>query len=207
MPEAMRKRTPAFTPEEWFEGYRISVIEVCQVVDWACSRSEINHEQIAVMGISLGGFISAIAMGIDERIKAGVFITIGGNCEVITWKSKADTFRKRSICAETECHRVRTRYPQYLADVAEKGFDNVTPFKQCFLTDTMTFAQRLRNRPILMINALWDKYIPRQATIEFWEASGKPAIVWLPASHGSIWAWYPSISRKVTAFLSSNFNL
>ena len=207
MPETVRKRMPALSSEEWFEGYRMSVIEVCQVVDWVRSRPEINHEQIAVMGISLGGFISAIAMAIDERLRAGVFIAMGGNSEVITWKSKADTFRKGSICTEAECRQVHTYYPQYLAEVAEKGFQDVIPFKQCFLTDTMTFAHRLRNHPILMINALWDKYIPRQATLEFWGACGKPAITWLPAGHASLWAWYPFISRKVTGFISSNFSV
>jgi cephalosporin-C deacetylase-like acetyl esterase len=207
MPESVRKRMPALTSDEWFEGYRTSVIELGQVVDWAYSRPEINHEQIGVIGISLGGFISAIAMGIDERLKAGVFIAMGANSEVITWESKADTFRKGPICTRAECREAHTYYPQYLAEVSERGFENVTPFKQCFLTDAMTFAHRLRNRPILMINALWDKYIPRRATLQFWEACGKPSIMWLPGGHASIWAWYPSISRKVTAFLSSNFNL
>jgi len=207
MPEAVRKRAPDFTSEEWFEGYRVSVIEVRQVVDWARSRPEINHEQVAVMGISLGGFISAIAMGIDERLRAGVFITMGGNSEIITWKSKADTFRKSYICTEAECRQVHSYYPEYLTEVAERGFDDVAPFKQCFLTDAMTFAYRLRGRPILMLNALWDKYIPRQATLEFWEACGKPAIAWLLGGHTSIWSLYPLISKKVVRFLSSNFNL
>jgi len=207
MPEAMRRRAPAFTSEEWLEGYRVSVIEVRQVVDWASSRPEINHEQMAVVGISLGGFISAIAMGVEERLRAGVFITIGGNSETITWMSKADTYRKSSTCTEEECRRVHTHYPQYLAEVTEKGFDNVTPLKQCFLTDAMTFAPSLRGRPVLMINALWDKYVPKQATVEFWEACGKPAITWLWAGHASIWALYPLISKKMARFLSSNFNL
>jgi hypothetical protein len=207
LPETVRKRMPALSFDEWFEGYRASVIELRQVVDWVRSRPEINHEQIAVMGISLGGFISAIAMGIDERLRAGIFIAMGGNSEVITWNSKADTFRKGSICTEPECRQVHTNYPQYLAEVAERGFENVVPFKQCFLTDTMTFAHRLQNRPILMINALWDKYIPKQATLEFGQACGNPAITWLPAGHASLWAWYPYISRKVTAFLTSNFSV
>ena len=125
MPETVRKRMPALSSEEWFEGYRMSVIELRQIVDWVRSRPEINHEQIAVMGISLGGFISAIAMGIDERLRAGVFIAMGGNSEVITWKSKADTFRKGSICTKAECRQVHTYYPQYLAEVAEKGFQDV----------------------------------------------------------------------------------
>jgi hypothetical protein len=207
MPEDMRKRAPTFTSEEWFEGYRVSVIEVRQAAAWACSRPEINHEQIAVVGISLGGLISALAMGVEERLRAGVFITMGGNSETITWKSKADTFRKSHNCTEEECRQVHTQYPQYLAQVAEKGFANVTPLKQCFLTDAMTFGHSLRGRPILMINALWDKYIPKQATLEFWEECAKPAIIWLPAGHVSIWALYPLISKRVARFIDSSFKV
>ncbi len=33
MPKTVRKRLPVLTPEEWFENYRISVIDVRQVVD------------------------------------------------------------------------------------------------------------------------------------------------------------------------------
>jgi len=161
---------------------------------------------MAVMGISLGGFIAAIAMDIEERLRAGVFITMGGNSQTITWMSKADTFRKDSSCAREECQQVHSHYPQYLAEVVERGFDNVTPLRQCFLTDAMTFAHSLRERPVLMINALWDKYIPRQATVDFWRACGKPAITWLPAGHTSIWALYPLISRRVARFLGFNFN-
>jgi hypothetical protein len=207
MPEDMRRRAPVFTSEEWFEGYRISVIEVRQAADWACNRQEINHEQMALVGISLGGFISAIAMGVEERLRAGVFITMGGNAEILTWKSKTDTFRKSHNCTQEECREVHTKYPQYLAQVAEKGFANVTPLKQCFLTDAMTFGHSLRSRPILMINALWDKYIPKQATLEFWEECAKPAIIWLPAGHASIWALYPLISKRVARFIDSNFKV
>ena len=207
MPDSARKRMPALTSDEWFEGYRASVIELSQVVDWAYSRPEINHEQIGVIGISLGGFISAIGMGLDERLKAGVLIAMGGNSEAITWESKADTFRKGSICTRAECREAHTYYQGYLAEVSERGFENVTPFKQCFMTDAMTFAHRLRGRPILMINALWDKYIPRRATLQFWEACGQPSIMWLPGGHAGIWALYPLIGKRVGSFFSSSFNL
>lgn len=207
MPETIRKRAPYLTSEEWFEGYQNSVIEIRQVADWASVRKEINIEEVAVIGISLGGFVSAIAMGVDERIKAGVFIVSGGDSEAITWRSKSDIYRKGSICDEAECHRIHTYYPQYLAEVAEKGFENVAPIKQCFLTDTMTFAHCLQGCPVLMINALWDKYIPKEATLGFWEASGKPNITWLPAGHASIWLWYPLIRRRITSFLGSTFGM
>lgn len=206
MSESMRVRMPALTSEEWFESYRQSVIEVRQVLDWIQSRPEINEDQVAVMGISLGGFISAISMGVDERIKAGVFVTMGGNSEIITWDSKSDKFRKNSSCVKAECHEIHSHYPEYLAEVAERGFENVAPLKQCFLSDAMTFAHRLRNRPVLMINALRDKYIPKEATLQFWEACGRPEIIWLPTGHASLWAMYPSISRKVTDFIRSSFS-
>jgi cephalosporin-C deacetylase-like acetyl esterase len=207
MPETIKERIPSLTSEEWFEGYQNSVIEIRQVLDLAGEREEINMKQVAVIGISLGGFVSAIAMGIDERIKTGVFIVSGGNSEVITWGSKSDAFRKGSVCTEAECHHIHSYYPQYLAEVAEKGFENVSPPKYCFLTDTMTFAHCLQGRPVLMINAFWDKYIPREATLGFWEACGEPTITWLPAGHASIWLWYPLISRRIIAFLSSTFGM
>jgi hypothetical protein len=86
-------------------------------------------------------------------------------------------------CTEEECRQIHTQHPQYLGQVAEKGFANVTPLKQCFLIAAMTFGHSLRGRPILMINALWDKYIRKQATLEFWEECAKPAIIWLPAGN------------------------
>jgi len=71
----------------------------------------------------------------------------------------------------------------------------------------MTFAHSLRKRPMLMINALWDEVFPRQATLDFWEACGKPAITWLPAGHATIWLWYPIINRKIAGFLRATFGL
>jgi len=207
MPEVVKNRLPVLTPEEWFEGYQVSVIDVRQVADWAGDRAEINQEQIAVIGISLGGFISAITMGIDKRIGAGVFAVSGGNSAKITCKSRRSDFRKQYNYTDAEYHQTQSLYAQYLAEVAEKGFENVDPARRFFLTDPMTFASYLRQRPVLMLNALWDEAIPREAALDFWEACGKPAITWLPATHASIWLWYPFISWKIGRFLRSTFGM
>lgn len=207
MPETVRKRLRNLTADEWFEGYRISVIDVRQVIDWASSRSEINEEQIAVIGISFGGFTSAITMGIDKRIKAGVFIVSAGNSEKISWKSRKSTMKEWYKRTEAEYNEIQSCYAQYLAEVAEKGFEKVTPVRKNFLTDPMTFAHYLRGRPVLMLNALWDEYIPRESTLDFWEACGKPAITWFPGTHTSFWLWYPLISRKIARFLRSTFGI
>jgi len=201
--ETIKRRLPDLTADEWFESYQLSVIDIRQVVDWAYSRTELNPSEIATFGISLGGFVSAIAMGIDQRIKAGVFVVTGGNSEKMTWLSKARKYRKKYQRNEAEYNQIQDSYLRYLKEVVAKGVEQVSPARQSFLTDPMTFAHYLQQRPVLMINALWDKYIPREAVLDFWQACGQPMIKWFPTGHSSIWLWYPIISQQVKSFLKS----
>jgi cephalosporin-C deacetylase-like acetyl esterase len=211
MPAVIRNRLPDLTPDDWFEGYQISVTDVRQVIDWASGQPEINETQVAVIGISLGGFISAIAMGVDKRITAGIFLVAGGNSERIAWEGRKQSAKTRDNLTEVEYNEAQNHYAQYLTEVAQHGVENVTPVKKSFLTDPMTFAVYLRKRPVFMLNALWDEYIPRQATLDFWKAAGRPAIAWFPATHSTIWLWYPlirrKIGRKIVRFLGSAFGM
>lgn len=211
MPEEIKSRFPKLTNDEWFDSYCISVTDVRQIIDWADTRAKINKEQIAVFGLSFGGIISAIAMGVDKRIKAGILLITGGNFEKIIRMSKTLGNRMGYSPTEAEFNARQDRYRQYLDQVAQKGFENVnidlSTTDRGFLTDPMTFAYSLRKRPVLMINALWDEVFPRQTALDFWEACGKPAITWLPAGHATIWLWYPIISRKIIGFLRVTFGL
>jgi len=207
MAETTRKHLPNLSPEEWFSGYQASVIDIRQVADWAHSRSELDSEKVASLGISLGGFVSAIAMGVDSRIKAGIFIVSGGNSEKMNRLSKADKYRTGSRRTEAEYQLIQSTYTEYLAEVARQGLENVTPPRQSFLTDPLTFSSYLKQRPILMLNALWDKYIPREATLDFWQACGRPPLKWFPSGHASIWFWYPVISRQISSFFRSTFRI
>jgi cephalosporin-C deacetylase-like acetyl esterase len=195
MPESAKKRFPHLTAKEWFESHQISVIDLRQVIDWASRRDEINSEKIATIGISFGGFISAIAMGIDKRIKAAGLIVTGGNSSKIGWERRTSDFK------EAEYHNIQSSYRHYLDEIAEKGWERVTPPRESFLTDPMTFAHLLRQRPVLMISARWEEAIPREATLDFWREAGKPTLILFPATHATIWLWYPSIRRKIVNFL------
>ena len=205
LPEEVRNRLPELTAEEWFSGYQMSVVDIRQIIDWAITVEGISREHIAVMGLSLGGIISAIAMAVDERIKAGVLMVTGGNSEKIVQTSRISAFRKHYKRSEAEYNEIQECYLRYLAEVAKRGFENVTPDMNSFLTDPLTFAHLLRQRPLLMINARWDEFIPKEATLDFWEACDKPSISWYPATHPSIWLWYPLILRQITGFIKSTF--
>jgi len=207
IPKAMRAHLPYLNPDEWFQCYRVSVVDIRQIVDWAYSGTELDAEQVAALGISFGGFVSSITMGIDKRIKAGVFLVTGGNSNKISWLNGVNQYRKRYKRTEAEHLEIQRSYAQYLKDVSEKGFENVTPDNQSFLTDPLTFAGYLKGRPVLMINALWDRYISREAATELWQACGRPSIKWIPSGHTSIWLWYPTIRRTIETFLTSSLGI
>jgi len=207
MPAVMIANLPYLTPAQWFECYRTSVVDIRQVLDWAFTRTELDREQVAVVGISFGGFVSAIAMGIDKRIKEGIFITTGGNSNKISWLSKDNKYRRRYKRTIDQHQKIQHEYAVYLMKIAEKGFDNVTSDNQSFLTDPLTFARDLKGRPIQMINALFDKYIPKEAAIDLWQACGQPPIKWIPSGHTSIWLWYPIIRNRIIAFLETCYSI
>ena len=207
MPADLLRRFPHLTSQEWFESHVISVIDTFQVIDWAESRQEINAANIATVGISFGAFVSSIAMGLDERIKAAGLIVSGGNSTKIGWETRASDYNSRRTQTKEAYQQTLKTYMTYLAEVEEKGLENVEPPEESFWLDPMTFAHRLRQRPVLMINALWDQAIPKEATLDFWEAVGKPPISWLPATHPTIWLWYPIIRGKIVRFLKTAFSM
>lgn len=186
----------------WFEFNRRAIIEIRQVVDWAYTRTEIIDDKIGVAGISLGGMISAIAMAVDKRIREEIFITIGGNLEELGWGGKNGGNQVGHTCTREECHAVYRQYPDYMHKVAEKGLKNVTPAKECFLIDPLTFASYLKERPVLMINGKDDEIVSERSTLVLWEACGKPRLIWMAGTHAGTYSQSTLISTEIVNFLN-----
>lgn len=197
---AMKSHYPRLTDDEWVEIYRISIVNVRQIIDWAVKKTGNGERPIGVLGLSYGGFIAAITMGIEPRIKAGVLIVMGGNSLKISQASIKWGSKRGYGLPDEEYRQALAAYEKYLDEVARKGIMNVAPPRRSFLHDPLTYTGLLKNRPLYMINARWDEAIPRAATIDFWQAAGEPDITWLPASHASIWLYYPLIRRRVSRF-------
>jgi pimeloyl-ACP methyl ester carboxylesterase len=200
-PPSIKTRYPNLSTQEWDESYKISVTDVHQVLDWVGSRPEINQSQISVLGISYGSFITSIAMALDKRLNKGILVECGGNSEKITKHSLLLRWRYRLKPAIYRQNQAA--YSRYLGDVARQGWDKVEASKSSYLTDPLTFAGKLRDRPLMLLNASFDEMIPKAATRELWESLGKPLIHWYPATHSSLWIWYPLFRDKITAFLKN----
>ena len=203
LPAAMKPRLSNLTPDEWFTGYQMAVTDVRRIVDWAGQNGHTDSRQITVIGLSLGAFIASMAMGIDPRIKAGVFIVHGGNTGKMMQTNNVSRFGKRYRVPDKEYEENQKNYASYLTEVANKGFENATPAQRTYLIDPLTYAPMLKGRPVLMINARWDEIIPQEASLDFWKACGECERVIFPATHASIWIWYPLIMRKINCFLKS----
>jgi len=204
LPDEMKSKLSSLTPDEWFTGYQMAVTDVRQIIDWASQSNKIDRHKITVIALSLGAFVSSIAMGIDSRIKAGIFIVNGGNSGKIMQISRVSLIRKGTRISKDEYRENQNMYAKYLTDVAEKGFENVEPAKQTYLIDPLTYAPMLKGRAVLMINARWDEIIPEEASLDFWRACGQCERVSYPATHASIWVWYPLIMIKINKFLKTS---
>jgi len=203
LPAAMKGNYFPSSAGEWLDIYRSSVIELRRIVDWASSRDEVDKSRIAVAGSSMGGMISSIAMAVDARISAGIFVVIGGNMAELSWGGKLDSVSPGHTCSREECLAIYEKFPGFLKEVTEKGLENAVPAKECFLYDPLTFANRLRSRHVLMINGENDEVVSKKCTMNLWEALEKPPIIWVPDSHVGTYCQSALLSTEITNFLGS----
>ncbi len=172
MSPKMKSRLSHLSQDEWFTGYRTSVTDVLRILDWAGQNSQINQRQISILSLSLGAIVGSIAMGIDSRIKAGVFIVHGGNTGKIMQTNSVSRFGKKYRLPADEYLTKQREYVDYLREIGQKGFDNVLPPQRNFLIDPLTYAPMLKGRPVLMIDARWDEIFPQTSSADFQQACG-----------------------------------
>ena len=206
LPVEMKSRLFHLTQDEWFTGYQMAVTDVRRIIDWAGQNGDTDSRKISVIALSLGAVVGSIAMGIDPRIKAGVFIGHGGNTGKMMQTNSVSKFGRRYRLPTNEYQENQKNYADYMVEVAEKGFENVEPIKRTYFIDPLTYAPMLKGRPVLMINARWDEIFPQETSLDFWKACGKCARVTFPATHAGIWIWYPSILCRINKFLKLALN-
>jgi len=203
-PKYIRRKGTHLSKEEWYTCYQMAITDIFHLTDWLETRTEVDNSRIGIIGLSLGAFMSAIAMAVDERFKAGVLMVGGGNAGKVSQFSRFSVFRKEYAVSQQQYEQDQRTYYDFISRAKINGWDNIDPEKKEFLNDPLTFAYILKGKPILMINALWDEFVPREATEEFWRATGEQDLVWIRSTHATIWAFYPRIFKQVNTFLRTN---
>ncbi|GAH51181.1 unnamed protein product, partial [marine sediment metagenome] len=75
-----------------------------------------------------------------------------------------------------------------------------------FLLDPLTYAFFNKPRKVLMINGLCDLIIPRRSVLELNRALDGLEMLWLPASHFTIYIFLPLIIAKIIQYFEKEFH-
>lgn len=193
-------------------AYRQAIIDVMALCDWLETREEIVKDRIGIVGVSLGALILNTVMGIDSRIKAGVSILGGGNLHYISIHGLATihlVIYEIIKGLRIRHYREMTKdYIEYLKKVRKaktpEEIENIPSPREWFLIDPLTYAHLNHPRNVLMINGRFDLIIPYRATVQLWEALGKPEIIWLPSTHLTSWLFRNTILRHTFNYLNSS---
>jgi dienelactone hydrolase len=167
-------------PVKTVEGMTQAVLDIRQAAAWLGSREDVDPDQLGITGISLGGITAALAGSAEPRFKKVCPMLAGGDIGVVTWEAP-------------ELARVRARWE------AQGGTPEslVAHLKE---VDPVTYADNLRRRRVLMLNASYDEVIPKSATLSLWRAIGEPEIVWMDAGHYSAIRFLFDALARITQF-------
>ena len=180
---ADNRRMVSPNPRETVEGMTQAILDIRRAAAWLASRDDIDEKQLGVFGISLGGITGALAATAEPRLTNVCLLLAGGDLGKVAWESR-------------ELAKVRE---QWLAGGGTR---------EEFMTilgevDPVRYAQSVRGRRILMMNAQDDEVIPKVCTESLWNAFGKPPIHWFSGGHYScIWHLTAALAR-VQEFFSA----
>jgi dienelactone hydrolase len=171
-------------PRETVAGMRQAVLDIRRAVRWLGSRPEVDPARLGVFGISLGGITSGLAAGAEPRLQNVCMMLAGGDLGQVSWRAREmEPLRKKW---ESEGGTQET-FKRLMAQV-----------------DPMTYAERVKGRRILMLNADQDEVIPPECTRSLWRALGEPEIHWYPAGHYSAIRFIFDGVARVTRFFQSS---
>lgn len=167
-------------PEIASAGFQQAALDVIRASDFLRSRPEVKADQVGAVGVSLGAFVTAVAKGIDPRLRRTVLLLGGGGLD--------EMINSLKDSQELLDHLGVSRHQ--LGAV----FKNVDP---------VTFAERVHPADVLMVNGTKDKIVPPAATKKLWNAYGRPRIKWYEVNHYGLVNHLPEVLQMVLDHLSS----
>lgn len=165
-PPNTNRRMVSKDPRETVTGMTQAILDIRQGAAFLAARQEINADELGVFGISLGGITGALALTAEPRLRNGCLLLAGGDMAQIAWEAKE--------LDETRQHWIMT------------GGTKEAFFELMKAVDPVTYAQNVRGRRLLMLNAADDEVIPKPCTESLWRAFGQPEIVWYDGGHYSV---------------------
>ena len=182
-PHGQRVRMISEDDQQTRQAMTQAVVDIRRGVAWLAQREAVDQKRLGIAGISLGGIVAALATEAEPQLRRGCFVLAGGDMARIVMESDETA----DIRAKWE-HRTVT--PQQVTEM-------LSPI------DPLTYADRLRGREILMMNARHDEVVPPACTELLWKAAGEPEIVWWNAGHYSAALQLPGGLARMVRFFAA----
>ena len=149
--------------EKSVANVRQSVLDCRLALAWLEARPEVDAKNIGVLGTSLGSFVGGIFGGVEPKVRS-VNLLLGGGALV-------ESFSEHPVAV------VLAPVLRLAGVTQEKLKKLIDPI------DPITYADKLRGKRLLLIAAKNDDVVPPSAMKRLWEATGKPEMIWIEATH------------------------
>lgn len=173
VPDAQRMR----------ETLRQAALDTMRLIDWLQSQPQVTADRLGIVGISLGAIVSALVLGVEDRLSAGVLVLGGANLAHVLWRSPL-TLGVRG-------------------ELRGKGIGYDSLREQLAPVEPLNFLHGQYGDRVLMINGRYDLVIPREDALALRRALGEGPILWLNTGHYGPALVRPALFDLVGRFLSA----
>jgi dienelactone hydrolase len=140
-----------------------TVLDCRRAFAWLETRPEVDPNRMGILGTSLGSFVGGVVAGVEPKVKSACLLLGGGGL--------------------VESFSEHPKAGLVLAALTVIGVTKEKLKKQIEPVDPITYADRLKEKRLLLIAASQDDVVPPAAMKRLWEATGKPKLEWIDETH------------------------
>ena len=155
---------------EAVERQRVTIVDVCRLIDWAERRPEIDPDRIGLIGFSLGAVVAGTVATQEARLAATVSVMGGSHLHSVI-----------ATCDGKRATRVQTRAAESFGWDREELEARLEPITS--VLDPANYPDRVDPRRVLIIDANRDKCVPLSSREDLWLALGQPERISMNYDH------------------------
>jgi cephalosporin-C deacetylase-like acetyl esterase len=171
-------------PDVFITSVQQAVMDVRRSARWLESQPQVDKDRIGLCGTSLGGFIAALAGGVDGGFNKIALVLAGGDMAAVLTTDSREVREIKKHLNEMEMTEEKIT----------ALFEPIEP---------LTFAKRLKASKILMLNGTQDTIVPPLCSEKLAQATGAE-IYWFEADHYGMSKFLLPALGKVNAHFSGD---
>ncbi|MBI4052305.1 MAG: prolyl oligopeptidase family serine peptidase [Elusimicrobia bacterium] len=172
------------TPQGLASNFRQAIWDARQAITWMSRQKEIDPHRLGILGTSLGAIVAASTISTDSRLRCAVLLLGGADFSELLWNS-----------AVTGPPLQKLGYSQEVLKLAWKELD------------PLYYKENNAGKRVLLVNALWDRVVPRPNAVKLREAFPDSRQVWVPFGHYSSILHLIWLPRYISRYFEREFGI